>query len=90
MDFDVIDVVDSKQLSAEKREDLYEKIMTQALAVGIGEVDANIIDDINIYEAARMAMTIAVSKLQLKAEVLLIDAIRSRPWCHPQKSLRTV
>ena len=74
--FNVLDVIDSKQLSAKKREDLYEKIMTQALAVGIGEVDANIIDVINIYEAARMAMTIAVSKLQLNAEVLLIDAMR--------------
>lgn len=74
--FNVIDVIDSKQLSAKKRLDLYEKIMTQALAVGIGEVEAATIDDINIYEAARMAMTIAVSKLQLKAEVLLIDAMR--------------
>lgn len=74
--FNVLDVIDSKQLSAKKREDLYEKIMTQALAVGIGEVDATTIDDINIYEAARMAMTIAVSKLQLNAEVLLIDAMR--------------
>ena len=74
--FNVLDVIDSKQLSAKKREDLYEKIMTQALAVGIGEVDATIVDDINIYEAARMAMTIAVSKLQLNAEVLLIDAMR--------------
>ena len=55
-DFDLIDVNDSKQLTAEKREKLYGLILERAIDVGIGCVDNRMIDRINIYEAARVAM----------------------------------
>jgi len=51
---------DSKQLSAEERERLEKKIRTLALAVGVAEVDAATIDRVNIYQASRLAMRLAV------------------------------
>ncbi|WP_294976639.1 ribonuclease HII [uncultured Leuconostoc sp.] len=73
--FHSIDVIDSKQLSTKKREELYHVIIEQAVSIGVGIVDAAIIDDINIYQAARLAMTKAVKDLAPEPEVLLIDAM---------------
>ncbi|MGY3742257.1 ribonuclease HII [Leuconostoc inhae] len=73
--FHNIDVIDSKQLSTKKREELYHIIVEQAVSIGVGIVDAVIIDDINIYQAARLAMTKAVKDLAPEPEVLLIDAM---------------
>ncbi|WP_273709655.1 ribonuclease HII [Leuconostoc mesenteroides] len=75
-DFDVLDVIDSKQLSAKKRDELYDKIIEKAISIGVGRVEASIIDEINIYEAARVAMTEAVNQLAPIPEALLIDAMR--------------
>ncbi|MCT4402627.1 MULTISPECIES: ribonuclease HII [Leuconostoc] len=75
-DFDVLDVIDSKQLSAKKRDELYDKIIEKAISIGVGSVEASIIDEINIYEAARVAMTEAVNQLAPVPEALLIDAMR--------------
>ncbi|MFT8965929.1 ribonuclease HII [Leuconostoc suionicum] len=75
-DFDVLDVIDSKQLSAKKRDELYDKIIEKAISIGVGSVEASIIDEINIYEAARVAMTEAVNQLAPVPEALLIDALR--------------
>ena len=47
---------DSKKLTEKKREILYDVIMNDALTVGIGIVDAKTIDEINIYEASKLAM----------------------------------
>ena len=74
-DFHHIDVIDSKQLSAKKREMLYHIIIEQAISIGVGIVDAATIDDINIYQAAKLAMTKAVKDLAPEPEVLLIDAM---------------
>lgn len=74
-DFHNVEVIDSKQVSAQKREALYELIIEQAVSIGVGVVDAAIIDDINIYQAARLAMTKAVKDLAPEPEVLLIDAM---------------
>jgi ribonuclease HII len=66
---------DSKKLSEKKREKLYPIIMKDAIAVGIGEVSAKEIDEINIYEASRKAMMMALDNLDVKPEHILVDAI---------------
>lgn len=68
---------DSKKLTEKKRELLYDLIMNDALAVGIGIVDAEIIDEINIYEASKLAMIKAYqeAKKNIKIEHLLTDAM---------------
>ncbi|MEK3734546.1 MULTISPECIES: ribonuclease HII [Paenibacillus] len=65
---------DSKKLSAKKRDALYEQIMDQALAVGVGQVDAETIDRINIKQAARLAMKLALEQLSTRPDFLLVDA----------------
>lgn len=73
-------VKDSKKLSAKKREMLYDQILSCAVAYGIGRVDSNVIDKINIKEGTRLAMKIAVENLKdkdgnlVEADYLLIDA----------------
>ena len=75
-DFDLIEVNDSKQLTAKTREELYGQILMRAVAVGIGVVDNRVIDEINIYEAARLAMKKALLALDVKPQHLLIDAMQ--------------
>ncbi len=67
---------DSKQLSEKKREAFFEIIMRDALAVGIGIVSAKEIDEINILEAARKAMNIALNNLKIKPDYILTDAMK--------------
>jgi ribonuclease HII len=66
---------DSKQLSAAKREELYKVIMEKAVGVGIGVVSPETIDEINILQATYEAMRIAISKLPVKPDLLLNDAV---------------
>jgi ribonuclease HII len=68
------EVNDSKQLSAKKREQLYDLIVHEAVAIGVGMVDVETIERINIKQAARLAMKQAVEKLNPCAEYLLVDA----------------
>ena len=65
---------DSKKLSESRREKVYSEIMEQALYIGIGQVDAEEIDEINILEATRKAMRAAAA--QVPADVFLIDAVK--------------
>ena len=67
---------DSKQLSAEKREQLYDVILEHAVAVGIGIVSPQRIDEINILQATYEAMRQAIEKLNPQPAVLLNDAVR--------------
>ena len=76
-------VDDSKKLSEKRREELYPEIMQKALAVGIGRVDATVIDRINIRQAARLAMRRAVGSLKVKPDCLLVDA-ETVEWDVPQ------
>ena len=68
---------DSKKLTEKKREELYDVIIKDALSVGIGIVDADKIDEINIYEASKLAMIRAYNeaKKNIKIEHLLTDAM---------------
>ncbi len=66
---------DSKLLDAERRETLAERIRERAVAFGIAAVDAATIDSINIYEASRAAMRIAVTRLDPAPDFLLVDAV---------------
>ena len=62
---------DSKKLSEKKREIAYKEIIENALDYGIGIVDAKRIDEINIYEATKEAMHIAISKLKISYDLIL-------------------
>lgn len=85
-DFAELEVIDSKQLSENMRDKLYDKILSQAISVGVGVVASDVIDDINIYEAARLAMTQAVENLAPAPEFLLVDAM-TLPVETPQTAL---
>jgi ribonuclease HII len=77
---------DSKQMLREDRERLDLQIRGMALAVSVAEVDAETIDRINIYQASRLAMLLAVRGLALIPDHLLIDAMRIDHDC-PQTKL---
>ena len=66
---------DSKQLTREQRELLDRKIRRVAIAIAVAEVDAETIDRVNIYQASRLAMLIAVQRLPIAPDHLLIDAM---------------
>ncbi len=74
-DCEILYLNDSKKLSGKKREVLYDEIMEKALAVGIGMVSPQRIDEINILQATYEAMRIAVGKLSIRPDVLLNDAV---------------
>lgn len=71
----ILYINDSKRLSGKKREELYEVIMEQALAVGIGMVSPARIDEINILQATYEAMRQAIQNLSLTPDILLNDAV---------------
>jgi ribonuclease HII len=66
---------DSKQISDHQRRTLYQEIITNSLDYGIGIVDAETIDQINIYQAARLAMKIALSKIKIPYDMVITDAM---------------
>ena len=66
-------VNDSKKLSEKKREQVYEAIMQNALAVGVGMSDVDVIESVNILNATKLAMKEAISKLKVQPEYVLID-----------------
>jgi ribonuclease HII len=70
------EINDSKQLSERKRERLYDTIKADALAVGLGVIEAQWIDEMNILQASLLAMKEAVSDLRLAPDYLLIDGHR--------------
>lgn len=74
-DEEILYLNDSKKLSEKKREELYNIIMEKAVAVGVGTVDEKVIDDINILNATYEAMRQAISKLSVKPDMLLVDAV---------------
>lgn len=74
-DVEILYLNDSKKLSENKREELYDIIMDKAIAVGIGFSSEKRIDEINILQATFEAMTMAVGNLDVEPGALLIDAV---------------
>ena len=74
--FDLEGLTDSKKLSEKKREILYKEIEEQALGIGIGIVDNEEIDKINILNATKKAMKMAINNCNVRPEHVLIDAVK--------------
>ena len=72
-DFDISDITDSKKISKNKREKIYQKIISQDIDYGIGIVSNETIDTINILNATKKAMLISVNNLKNIPQKLLID-----------------
>lgn len=68
-------LTDSKKLSEKKRDKFFEILNKEAIAIGIGVIDAKTIDEVNIYEASKLAMYQALNNLKIKPEHVLIDAM---------------
>jgi len=68
-------LTDSKKLTEKKRNILFEEIKQQAITYGIGVVDEKKIDEVNIYEATKIAMRKAIDNCSIKPEWILIDAM---------------
>ena len=84
-DCQILYLNDSKQLSEKKREELYDIIMEQAVATGLGMVSPQRIDEINILQATYEAMREAISQLSPQPDILLNDAVTI-----PQVTIRQV
>lgn len=74
-DCEILYINDSKKLSESRREALYEEIMEKAIAVGIGLVSPQVIDEVNILQATYIAMRDAISQLEVAPDILLNDAV---------------
>ncbi len=74
-DCGILYINDSKKLSEKKREELYDVILKEAVAVGIGMVGPARVDEINILQATYEAMREAIGKLTVKPAILLNDAV---------------
>ena len=68
-------VNDSKKVSESKREKLYEEITSTAIAWGVGIIDPQEIDDINILNATKKGLTTALKELTEKPDIILVDAL---------------
>ncbi len=84
-DEEILYLNDSKQLSAAKRDELYDVIFDKAVAVSLGIVGHERIDEINILQATYEAMRQAIMKLAVKPDILLNDAVTI-----PQVDIRQV
>lgn len=68
-------VNDSKKISEKKREMLFEKIIKESIAWSVGIIDQKLIDKVNILNATKLGLTEAISKIEKKPELLIIDAL---------------
>ena len=67
---------DSKLLSKKKRNELFEIIKKEAISIGIGIIDNDIIDKINILEATKLSMKEAINNLSVKPDFIIIDHVK--------------
>lgn len=67
---------DSKKIPKSKHKEIYEAVRKHAIAIGIGVKDNQVIDQVNIYEATKLAMIEAIGQLDPKPQHLLIDAMK--------------
>lgn len=70
------DIKDSKKLSEKKRKEMYKIIKENAISIGLGIVSEKVIDEVNIYEATKIAMKEAIKNLNITPEHVLIDAMK--------------
>lgn len=84
---ELLGLMDSKQLTAARRQELSEEIQNIAVAVGIGEVEPEEIDRINIRQATHLAMKRALDDCKIKAEFALIDAETIKDLNIPQQAI---
>ncbi|MGM0409512.1 MAG: ribonuclease HII [Bacillota bacterium] len=75
----IIGLDDSKKISEKRREELFEEINKKAISVGIGIVENDIIDEINIQQASFKAMKKAIKELEFLPDYLLVDGNREIP-----------
>jgi len=78
---------DSKKLSAAKRDNLFDVICDMAISYGVGIIDNNIIDEINILEATHLAMKTAIENCQVKPDVLFVDHLHIKKILIKQVSI---
>ncbi len=76
VNYELPGLTDSKKLSEKKREKFYDILIHDAISYGIGVIDENKIDEVNIYEATKLAMLEAINNCEIKPEHLLIDAMK--------------
>lgn len=81
------EINDSKKLSAAKRDALYGIIKNEAIAVGVGVVESDLIDKINILRASLQAMSEAVQELDTAPDFLLVDGLHRVPLSTLQKPI---
>ncbi|MCT4687404.1 ribonuclease HII [Vallitalea sp.] len=74
-DANILYINDSKKLTESKREELYDIIMEKAIAVSIGMANVDVIDDINILNATYESMISAINSLEIKPDMILVDAV---------------
>jgi ribonuclease HII len=86
-DFKLPGLDDSKQLTIRQRESFYEEIVNHAVAIGVGIVEPEIIDRVNILQATLLAAKTAVLNMVVPADYLLIDALDLSFLKIPQKSI---
>lgn len=67
---------DSKKIPKSKHKEIYESVLQEAIAIGIGVKDNQVIDQVNIYEATKLAMMEAIGQLDPQPQQLLIDAMK--------------
>ncbi len=70
-------VNDSKKISEKKREKIYEKIIEEAISYSVGIVDQKTIDEINILNATKLGVKIALEGLKQKPDVIMVDALNN-------------
>lgn len=86
-DFSCPGLTDSKKLSEKKRNEFYDYIMEHALSVSVGMKDEKVIDEVNIYEATKLAMYEAIEKSKITPDHVLIDAMKLENLTIPSTSI---
>ena len=72
----ILGLNDSKKIPKSKHKEIYEAVLQNAIAIGIGIKDNHVIDQVNIYEATKLAMMEAIGQLEPQPQHLLIDAMK--------------
>ena len=70
-------VNDSKKVSEKKRERVYEQIIAEAISYGVGIVDQKTIDEINILNATKLGVKLALEQMKTKPDLILVDALNN-------------